>query len=99
MPFGTGQATSTTGAYIVLPYPVQPRVSPTGVANTSAGSFYLTNSGVGVAGTFNGISFQYASLNALWISCSTTSGLVAGNATLLGTNTAPAQILATGCEL
>ena len=98
-PFAMGQAYSTIAANIILPYQVQPRVPPTGITSTAASSFYLVNNSGGVAGTYNATSFYFASLNALWLTCGTSSGLVAGNATLLGTNIAPAQILATGCEL
>jgi hypothetical protein len=97
--FAIGQATSTTVANVILPYPVQPRVPATGITSTAAGSFYLVNSSGGVAGTYASTAFYSSSLISLWLTCGTSSGLVAGNATLLGTNTAPAQILATGCEL
>lgn len=98
-PFAIGQATSTTAANVILPYPVQPRVPATGITSTAAGSFYLVNNSGGVAGTYASTAFYASSLISLWITCTTSAGLVGGNATLLGTNNAPAQILATGCEL
>jgi hypothetical protein len=98
-PFAIGQAVSTTIANIMLPYQVQPRVPPTGITASAAGSFYLVNSTNGLAGTYSSTTFSYASLNTLHLNCVTSGGLVGGNATYLGTNTAPAQILATGCEL
>jgi hypothetical protein len=98
-PFAIGQAVSTTNANVLLPFQTQPRVPPTGITATGAGSFYLVSSSNGLAGSYSSTSFAYASLTSLHISCVTSSGLVAGNATYLGTNTAPAQILATGCEL
>jgi len=97
--FAIGQATSTTVANVILPYPVQPRVPATGITSTAASSFYLVSSGGGVAGSYASTAFYSSSLISLWLTCGTSSGLVAGNATLLGTNTAPAQIIATGCEL
>ena len=97
--FAIGQATSATAANVILPYPVQPRVPATGITSTAAGSFYLVSSSGGLAGTYSSTAFYSSSLISLWLTCSTSSGLVAGNATLLGTNSAPAQILATGCEL
>lgn len=98
-PFGTGQAYSATAANIFLPYQVQPRVAPTGITVTGATSFYLLNAANGVAGTYASTTFYKGSLNGLHVQSATSAGLVAGNATFLSTNTAPAQILATGCEL
>jgi hypothetical protein len=98
-PFAIGQATSTASANIILPFQVQPRVPPTGITASAAGTFYLVNNSGGVAGTYASTTFSYASLNSIWITSNCGSGLGAGNATLLGTNAAPAQILASGCEL
>jgi hypothetical protein len=99
-PFGTGIAYSATGSNIFLAYQVQPRVSPTGITASAASSFYLLNATNGIAGSYATTTFYKGSLNGLNIVSTTSAGLVAGNGTLLATNTAgPAQILATGCEL
>ena len=98
-PFAIGQAVSTTLANVILPYQVQPRVPPTGITASAAGSFYLVNSTNGLAGTYSSTAFAHSSLSALHVACTTSGGLVGGNATYLGTSTPPAQILGTGCEL
>lgn len=98
-PFGTGVAYSATGSNIFLAYQVQPRVSPTGITASAASSFYLLNATNGVAGSYATTTFYKGSLNGLNIVSTTSAGLVAGNGTILATNSGPAQILATGCEL
>jgi hypothetical protein len=98
-PFGTGIAYSATGSNIFLAYQVQPRVSPTGITASAASSFYLLNATNGIAGSYATTTFYKGSLNGLNIVSTTSAGLVAGNGTILATNTGPAQILATGCEL
>ncbi|CAB4140516.1 hypothetical protein UFOVP684_57 [uncultured Caudovirales phage] len=97
--FGQGQVGSGSSAVIHLPFKVSARVAPTGITASAAANFYLTNSTYNIAGTYSSTVFGYGSTEGIGLTCSTSTGLTAGNITTLGANSATAQILATGCEL
>ena len=93
---GIGQCTSTTAVSIVLPLPVTARVPPTNITVTGTGS--VTSAAGGPIG-LNTITFSAGTTNSLTIAGSSGGGLVAGNATIFYSNSAPLIILPTGCEL
>ena len=91
----TGQAYSSTAARFVLPFSVPSRVPPTGIL-TTFGLNCITATGVGTP-----LSSVAITTSSTLSGCfdATTSGLVAGNASVLYTSSSSAQILFTGCEL
>lgn len=92
---GVGQAQSTTSASIPLPYPVPPRTAATGV--TITGTTGCTNS-VGAVQLNTTLAFGNASFSSLALTA-TTSGLTAGNATILASSSSAVLIIGNGCEL
>jgi hypothetical protein len=97
--FGQGQAIGTGTAVIHLPFKVSARVAPTGITASAAANFYLTVPTYSVAGTYSSTLFGYGSTEGIGLTCTTSTGLTAGNTTTLAAYTTSAQILATGCEL
>jgi len=94
---GVGQLYSTTQAVVVLPYPVTPRVQPTGIT-VGGGTSYVYNAGATLL-TASSLVFNSASLSGVQVVPTfTASGTAAGNATNLLFDTS-CFIYATGCEL
>jgi len=92
---GSGLCYSGTNAVIYLSAPVTLRVPPTGIV--AAGTFALLNSGAAGLAATGGVSFNNGSNAGLSVVGVVSSGLTAGNSTLLiGTS---AYIYGTGCEL
>ena len=94
---GTGLAYSTSGASIVVPFPVSARTAATGVSVT--GSFNCLTSAGGNSGNFSSITFFTSGLQSGVLNCTGGSGLAAGNGTYLLSPSGTSQILFTGCEL
>lgn len=93
---GMAQVASATLASLVVPFPVTPRVAPTGIF-ISASADFTVNASVG-GGVSSAVTFANASLNAARISLAQT-GMTAGQAALIYFNTASGFLLFTGCEL
>ena len=91
-----GQCYSTTAAFIVFPFNVLPRTTPTGVTLGASVGSYATSNATGGNTTLTGLVFGQGGANAGGLTATVASGLVAGNATYFFT---PANIYWTGCEL
>jgi len=96
--FGNGMAWSSTSAYYVIPFIVQPRVPPTGLYVNSAGYFagFLASS---ATSNCTSVAFGGASSVTAFIRLDGMSGLTAGNATMIYMNNSAALMYFTGCEL
>jgi hypothetical protein len=95
---GVGQATGSGTWAIQIPHIVQPRVAPTGISAGAASNFNVINSTAsGVAVT--AINFSAGGLSGSRVTGSVSSGLTAGNATILRAQNSSGFILFTGCEL
>ena len=96
----SGQAYSSSGIIVNVYFPVQTRVSPTGVTVSSVSNFTAWNAGTSVAGTPTAITFNRASKMTGTIEAYgySNANLVAGYATSLVFGSG-AQLLFTGCEL
>ena len=93
-----GQAYATTAALISVPFPVTPRVTPTGVTINAIGNFRVRNASSGLLTTTNLTFGQGNTQGATLEAAVSGGGLVAGNATMLY-NAGSGTILFTGCEL
>lgn len=94
----TGQCTSTTAGGMVFDFPVPTRIAPTGVTVSSAAHFGVTNAS-GTVVALSTLTFANACPTGGQAAFSVASGLVAGNAAILYTQNAAAQVLFTGAEL
>jgi|SRR6185437_11692931 len=95
-----GQCTSTTVGTIVWGFTTPTRVAPTGLTVSSASNFQVTDSGGGAHQPTGGISLSVSTIYAIEFAATIgTTSLVAGNATLFGTQNASALMYATGAEL
>ena len=92
-PFGIVRVASTTTANSHLPYPVTPRVVPTGITVPAATYWQIGGN------TTTAVAFNSSSLAFLDVLSTVASGLTAGQASVLQSNNSAAYILATGCEL
>jgi hypothetical protein len=90
----SGVCYATTAALLSINFPVTTRVPPTGV--TVTGSYTLVTS-AGGATAVGSTAFNRASMNCALLNATGSSGLVAGNATLMLNDSA--TMLFTGCEL
>ena len=90
-----GMCTSTSQAYINVPFSVTARTAPTGFTITSGTLTAATSNGGAGGGT---AAFNTAQATQGQISISGASGLVAGNATYIRT-TSDGTLYWTGCEL
>ena len=97
--FGTGQAISTTTAYLGNVFPVRPRVIPTGITVSAVAHFNVTAASGATAET-TVIAFELGgdSQGRILITIGAAS-LVAGDAITMYSDTAAASILWTGSEL
>jgi len=95
-----GQAYNTTTAIFMLPLPVTPRVTPTGITTSAVAGFGSLTSGAG-GSTGSTLVFNASSNQALTMNYTATAGFTtAGFATALYFNgTAGAYIITTGSEL
>jgi hypothetical protein len=95
-----GQAYNTTTAIFMVPLPVTPRVTPTGITTSAAAGFGSLTSGAG-GSTGSTLIWNASSNQALTMNYTATAGFTtAGFATALYFNgTAGAYIITTGSEL
>lgn len=94
-----GQASNATTAYVYIPFNVPARIPPTGLTVSAAGDFWITNASAGYAGTVSNVAMVYPSVDGCNITITTSTGLVAGNATMLGAVNSNARLYFTGAEL
>jgi hypothetical protein len=88
--FGIGQAISSSAAKFAVPFPVRMRISPTSVVPT--GNIGCLNSG-NTAINNGTVTVEWSSNNQASLNITSTSGLTAGNATVvLGNNSATASL-------
>ncbi|CAB4126077.1 hypothetical protein UFOVP73_2 [uncultured Caudovirales phage] len=81
----------------IYPFPVRPRVAPTGISVRAAGDFTINHPTVPVVCT--ALSFGAASLDAAQLTATVASGLTANAGTNLYMTNASGFILFNGCEL
>jgi hypothetical protein len=91
-----GLVISTTDVTFIVPFPVPPRVPPTGLLVSSSAHFTV-NAVVG-AGVAGAVTFSNGGANSARI-LATSSGVTAGQSAQLYFNNASAYLYFTGCEL
>jgi hypothetical protein len=99
-PIAVVQCISSTIGIATIPFPVTPRVNPTGITTTTVSNFYVTNT-ISTAG-FNASAMTFELTSNLVGQIRVTyanNAASAGNIVALYSNTSGAQILWTGCEL
>lgn len=94
--YGTAQAISTTAAKFTLPFPVTMRIAPTSV--TATGNIGLLNAG-NTAINNGTLTVNSASNNRASLDITGSSGVVAGNASLVLSNNSTSTSLAFSAEL
>ena len=94
-PYGVGQARASTSAFIVVNHPVQMRIPPTSL---DVNQITITNSSGSVLSA-SGITIDYASTLASFLTVTVGSGLVTGDATLLVANGSTSSYLGFNAEL
>jgi hypothetical protein len=94
--FGTGQAISTTAALIIIPLPVPLRSTPSFSYTADIG---LNTSNNGSINNVTGLTLNVTSKITPRLSATGSSGLAAGNVTLLGANNSSAAKLEFSSEL
>ncbi len=91
-----GFAYSTTIAIFSLPTQVSTRVAPTGI--TTTGTFAVLYQGP-TAATLLSVAFTSGTTSVLTLTGTVASGFISGGGVGLYSNSSPATILGTGCEL
>jgi len=96
-----GLSTSTTNSYIVINFPVTPRVVPTGVTVASLTPFEIINGNASAGAAPSAIAFDSAGLNSGTVAVTTTAGspTIAAIQPVIFRPLAGAILLWTGCEL
>jgi hypothetical protein len=92
-----GQSYDATASVIPIPFPVQARVSPTGVSVT--GTFNSSTTNFGNGGTYSSVGWFQGTPNVGTLLCSGGSSYTVGAATVLVYKDATSKIIFTGCEL
>jgi hypothetical protein len=95
---GSGQCVSATQALILVPFAVDTRSRPTGIAISNAAHFACLQPG-GTTTTATAVGYNGASTRTGVIELAGLSSLTAGNATLGFFSNVSGSILFTGCEL
>jgi len=97
----TGQAISTTQVITTFLFPVTARSVATGVTSSAGSNFALGDAtlGYGANQTGTAIAFETGGVNQASVKLTCTSGLVAGNASIVLSRFANTTIQFTGCEL
>jgi hypothetical protein len=95
---GAGWGVSATQAFIEVIHSVTPRIAPTGLTASAAGTFTIYGSGAASV-TPTSITLNAGGTSNSRISVVTASGLSAGIGTGFYANSASSQLLFTGCEL
>ena len=99
--FCGGQCTSGTTGQLVVPFPVEMRIPPTGITVSSAAHFATFNAG-GSRIQFTTLALNSTftpSTKAAMLEFAVAAGLVAGNATVTSSQNASGKIVFTGAEL
>jgi len=96
-----GQAISTTQVITTFLFPVTARSVATGVTSSAGSNFALGDAtlGYGANQTGTAIAFETGGVNQASVKLTCTSGLVAGNASIVLSRFANTTIQFTGCEL
>jgi hypothetical protein len=97
-PMGVAQAVASSVAYLDMPIRVRPRVAPTGISVSGAGSVKCADAGYSGSATFTP-GFARGGLHDIRIVLTSGSGLVAGNASLAFASGGGKTIVCTGCRL
>lgn len=92
-----GIGTSATGASVILPFMVQPRVPPTGVTVSSAAHFEITDATTATA--LSGVTLNAASQTGARLNVTVAAGLTQYRPYTLQSVSASANLQFTGCEL
>ena len=99
-PIAVVQCISSTVGLAAIPFPVTPRVNPTGITTTTVSNFYVTNVTALAGFNASAMAFELASNLTGHIRVTyANNSASAGNIVALYSNTSGAQILWTGCEL
>lgn len=96
---GLGQATGAGSANISIPLPVPMRVAPSGIFVSSPGHFGCVVAGGGLSGAATSVTWNGARRHMVTLALSGMTGLAAGNATAMVSNTNAATLQFTGAEL
>jgi hypothetical protein len=96
-----GQAISTTQVITTFLFPVTARSVATGVTSSAGSNFALGDAALGYGANQTGtaIAFETGGVNQASVKLTCTSGLVAGNASIVLSRFANTTIQFTGCEL
>ena len=99
-PIAVVQCISSTIGIATIPFPVTPRVNPTGITTTTASNFYVTNISANAGFNASAMAFELTSnlIGQIRVTYANNSAS-SGNIVALYSNTSGAQILWTGCEL
>ena len=95
---GTGQAFNTTGAFVVMPFQVTPRVIPTGVTVTTPTGFSVSSAAGGTI-ALTALAISVGGYTSVRMSATVASGLTAGNACAFYEGNVTCLLIFTGCEL
>jgi hypothetical protein len=93
--FGSGQAFSTTNSTIIVPYPVQMRITPTALEQSGTASdygVYVANGGLAICSAVPSQSSLGNTENQGLVLATVASGLVAGNSAPLSSRTSNAYL-------
>ena len=95
---GTGAAFNATGAFVVMPLQVTPRVFPTGVTVTTPTGFSVSNATGGTI-ALTALAISVGGYTSVRMSATVASGLTAGNACAFYEGNVACLLIFTGCEL
>ena len=95
---GTGAAFSATGAFVVMPLQVTPRVVPTGVTVTTPTGFAVSSAAGGTI-ALTALAISVGGYTSVRMSATVASGLTAGNACAFYEGNVACLLIFTGCEL
>jgi hypothetical protein len=95
---GLGQCYSTTRAFLTLPHLVPTRVKTTGVVAVTPSGYLLTDVSGGTI-VVTALAFSNSGIAASNLDATVASGLVAGDATVMLSNTGTTRLVLTGAEL
>jgi hypothetical protein len=94
--FAAGQATTAANARYFLHHPVEMRTTPTSLDYSTLSS---TNSTGGATATFSSLAFTYSGRYGTWLLAAGSSGLTAGNGTILIASNSTSAYVGMNAEL
>jgi hypothetical protein len=94
---GTGVINPSGNASVLISYPVEPRVAPTGISVANVAHYNVESGGGGTATT--NLTFNSSGKKAAFLIGTPTAGQTIGRGALVYSTNSAAQILFTGCEL